>query len=118
MAKTLIVAEIQNGALMLLSWGLIFVGVILAGAIAGHVMRRVLKAIVLDKDPGDITTIEEAGSVEEAYQFEAEYYEGLSREVRVETVQLLREMHFKSTGLKFREDRKRLRRVLNIIKQA
>jgi membrane protein required for colicin V production len=39
--------EIQNGALMLLSWGLLFVGVILAGAIAGHVMRRVLKAAML-----------------------------------------------------------------------
>lgn len=62
--------------------------------------------------------VNKAGSVEEAYQFEVEYYKGLSREVRVETVQLLREMHFKSTGLKFREDRKRLRRVLNIIKQA
>ena len=62
--------------------------------------------------------INKAGSVEEAYQFEVEYYKGLSREVRVETVQLLREMHFKSTGLKFREDRKRLRRVLSVIKQA
>ncbi len=33
---------------------------------SGKIMRRVLKAIILDKDPGDITTIEEAGSVEEA----------------------------------------------------
>jgi acetyl-CoA synthetase len=33
---------------------------------SGKIMRRVFKAIVLDKDPGDITTIEEAGSVEEA----------------------------------------------------
>jgi acetyl-CoA synthetase len=33
---------------------------------SGKIMRRVLKAIVLDKDPGDITTIEEVGSVEEA----------------------------------------------------
>ena len=62
--------------------------------------------------------INKAGSVQEADQFEAEYYKGLSPEVRVETVQVLREMHFKSTGLKFREDRKRLRRVLSIIKQA
>jgi hypothetical protein len=30
--------------------------------------------------------VNKAGSVEEAYQFEAEYYKGLSREVRVETV--------------------------------
>lgn len=29
-------------------------------------MRRVLKAVILDRDPGDITTIEEEGSVEEA----------------------------------------------------
>jgi acetyl-CoA synthetase len=33
---------------------------------SGKIMRRVFKAIVLSKDPGDITTIEEAGSVEEA----------------------------------------------------
>ncbi len=31
-------------------------------------MRRVLKAVVLDRDPGDITTIEEEGSVDEARQ--------------------------------------------------
>jgi acetyl-CoA synthetase len=29
-------------------------------------MRRVLKAVTLDKDPGDITTIEDEGSVTEA----------------------------------------------------
>jgi acetyl-CoA synthetase len=29
-------------------------------------MRRVLKAVILDRDPGDLTTIEEEGSVEEA----------------------------------------------------
>jgi acetyl-CoA synthetase len=29
-------------------------------------MRRVFKAVVLDQDPGDITTIEDEGSVEEA----------------------------------------------------
>lgn len=33
---------------------------------SGKIMRRVLKAVVLDRDPGDITTIEDAGSVEEA----------------------------------------------------
>jgi acetyl-CoA synthetase len=33
---------------------------------SGKIMRRVLKAVVLDKDPGDITTIEDAGSVDEA----------------------------------------------------
>jgi acetyl-CoA synthetase len=35
---------------------------------SGKIMRRVLKAVVLDKDPGDITTIEDEGSVEEARQ--------------------------------------------------
>ena len=33
---------------------------------SGKIMRRVLKAVVLNQDPGDITTIEEEGSVEEA----------------------------------------------------
>lgn len=31
-------------------------------------MRRVFKAIVLDQEPGDITTIEEEGSVDETRQ--------------------------------------------------
>ena len=35
---------------------------------SGKIMRRVLRAVVLDQDPGDITTIEEEGSVEEARQ--------------------------------------------------
>ena len=35
---------------------------------SGKIMRRVFKAVVLDQDPGDITTIEEEGSVEEARQ--------------------------------------------------
>jgi acetyl-CoA synthetase len=33
---------------------------------SGKIMRRVLKAVVLDRDPGDITTIEDEGSVEDA----------------------------------------------------
>jgi len=33
---------------------------------SGKIMRRVLKAVTLDKDPGDITTIEDEGSVAEA----------------------------------------------------
>ncbi|HET7677386.1 MAG TPA: acetate--CoA ligase [Candidatus Limnocylindrales bacterium] len=33
---------------------------------SGKIMRRVLKAVVLDQDPGDVTTIEDEGSVEEA----------------------------------------------------
>jgi len=31
-------------------------------------MRRVLKAVILDRDPGDITTIEDEGSVDETRQ--------------------------------------------------
>jgi acetyl-CoA synthetase len=33
---------------------------------SGKIMRRVLKAVILNRDPGDMTTIEEEGSVEEA----------------------------------------------------
>ena len=33
---------------------------------SGKIMRRVLKAVTLDKDPGDITAIEDEGSVTEA----------------------------------------------------
>ena len=35
---------------------------------SGKIMRRVLKAVTLGTDPGDITTIEEEGSVEDARQ--------------------------------------------------
>jgi acetyl-CoA synthetase len=35
---------------------------------SGKIMRRVLKAVILGREPGDITTIEEEGSVEEARQ--------------------------------------------------
>ncbi len=33
---------------------------------SGKIMRRVLKAVTLGREPGDITTIEDEGSVEEA----------------------------------------------------
>ncbi|HEX9401598.1 MAG TPA: acetate--CoA ligase [Anaeromyxobacter sp.] len=33
---------------------------------SGKIMRRVFKAVTLDRDPGDITTIEDEGSVDEA----------------------------------------------------
>ena len=33
---------------------------------SGKIMRRVLKAVILDRDPGDITTNEDEGSVDEA----------------------------------------------------
>jgi acetyl-CoA synthetase len=39
---------------------------------SGKIMRRVLKAVVLNVDPGDITTIEDEGSVEEAREAWAE----------------------------------------------
>lgn len=35
---------------------------------SGKIMRRVLKAVTLDTDPGDITTIEDEGSVDEIEQ--------------------------------------------------
>jgi acetyl-CoA synthetase len=33
---------------------------------SGKIMRRVLKAVTQERNPGDITTIEDEGSVEEA----------------------------------------------------
>jgi len=45
---------------------------------SGKIMRRVLKAVTLGKDPGDITTIEDEGSVDEARQA----FENLRSEVR------------------------------------
>jgi hypothetical protein len=33
---------------------------------SGKTMRRVFRAVVLDRHPGDMSTIEDAGSVEEA----------------------------------------------------
>jgi acetyl-CoA synthetase len=35
---------------------------------SGKIMRRVFKAVILDYDPGDISTIEDEGSVYEARQ--------------------------------------------------
>jgi acetyl-CoA synthetase len=46
---------------------------------SGKIMRRVLKAVVLDRDPGDITTIEEEGSVEEARRAYEELKAGAAR---------------------------------------
>ena len=62
--------------------------------------------------------INKAGSFEKAHNFDATYYSSLSNAERIETVQILREEYFKSNGLKFREDRKRLRRIFRVIKQA
>jgi len=44
---------------------------------SGKIMRRVLKAVTLGKDPGDISTIEDEGSVEEA----REAFNTIKREV-------------------------------------
>jgi acetyl-CoA synthetase len=44
-----------------------FVG-ILPKTRSGKIMRRVLKAVTQDRNAGDITTIEDEGSVEEARQ--------------------------------------------------
>ena len=62
--------------------------------------------------------INKAGTFKEAQDFDTAYYLGLSSEKRLETVQILREEYFKSNGLEFREDGKRLRRVFRVIKQA
>ncbi|GIX48188.1 MAG: acetyl-CoA synthetase [Candidatus Tectimicrobiota bacterium] len=47
---------------------------------SGKIMRRVLKAVTLDRDPGDITTIEDEGSVEEARQAWQEMRASLEQE--------------------------------------
>jgi acetyl-CoA synthetase len=45
---------------------------------SGKIMRRVLKAVVAGVDPGDISTIEDEGSVEEARQAVAELRAGVA----------------------------------------
>ncbi|MBV9228523.1 MAG: acetyl-CoA synthetase, partial [Chloroflexi bacterium] len=35
---------------------------------SGKIMRRVLRAVTLEREPGDVSTIEDEGSVEEARQ--------------------------------------------------
>ena len=62
--------------------------------------------------------VNRARSFEEAQDFDNAYYLSLSSTQRLESVQILREEFFKSNGLKFREDGKRSRRVLRVIKQA
>ena len=47
---------------------------------SGKIMRRVLKAVTLGQDPGDISTIEDEGSVEEARQAWLEMRAGLGAE--------------------------------------
>jgi hypothetical protein len=62
--------------------------------------------------------VNKAKSFEEAQHFDNAYYLSLSSSERVESVQILREEYFKTNGLEFREDGKRLRRVFRVIKQA
>ena len=45
---------------------------------SGKIMRRVLKAVTIGSDPGDITTIEDEGSVEEAREAWLELKGGVS----------------------------------------
>jgi len=44
---------------------------------SGKIMRRVLKAVAVDRDPGDISTIEDEGSVDEARRAVEELRAGL-----------------------------------------
>ena len=59
-----------------------------------------------------------ANSFEKARDFDSDYYLNLTSAERVETIQILREAHFKSTGCLSNENGKRLRRVFRVIKQA
>jgi acetyl-CoA synthetase len=49
---------------------------------SGKIMRRVLKAVVLNVDPGDITTIEDEGSMEEARAAWAELVQAQGRRAK------------------------------------
>lgn len=49
---------------------------------SGKIMRRVLKAVTLDREPGDITTIEDEGSVDEARHAFAEMRAGIAAQKR------------------------------------
>ncbi len=62
--------------------------------------------------------INKTNSFEEAGDFDSAYYLNLTSAERIETIQILREAHFKSTGHMSHENGKRLRRVFRVIKQA
>ena len=57
-------------------------------------------------------------SFKEAREFDTAYYLNLSSAERLETIQILREAHFKSAGLLSHENGQRLRRFFRVIKQA
>jgi acetyl-CoA synthetase len=44
---------------------------------SGKIMRRVLKAVAMDREPGDLSTIEDEGSVDEAHRAVEELRAGL-----------------------------------------
>ncbi len=57
-------------------------------------------------------------SCEAAEEFDTDYYLAMSRKERLETVQLLREIHFKMKKGSENESRKRLRRTIQVLKQT
>ncbi|MEW6607255.1 MAG: hypothetical protein AB1422_09655 [bacterium] len=60
--------------------------------------------------------INKTDSFADAEQFDRDYYLKMTAKERLETVQLLRECYYKLIGTK-NEDRKRFRRVINVIEQ-
>ncbi|MFH1564085.1 MAG: hypothetical protein ABIF11_11830 [Nitrospirota bacterium] len=60
--------------------------------------------------------VNKADSFKEAEEFDRNYYLKMTGRERLETVQFLRESYYKLIGTK-NEDRKRLRRVINVIEQ-
>lgn len=61
--------------------------------------------------------IHKADSIADAEKFEQDYYSKMSGSERLETVQILREEYFKLKKGSRDENRKGLRRVLNIAEQ-
>jgi hypothetical protein len=59
--------------------------------------------------------LNKAKSFKEAQKFDDSYYTRLTPDERIEAMQLLREAHFKSTGMSIGENGNRLRRVVRII---
>lgn len=57
-------------------------------------------------------------SFDEAQEFDDDYYLSMSSKERLETMQLLREMHFKMKKGLENEGRKRLRRIIKITEQT
>jgi acetyl-CoA synthetase len=48
---------------------------------SGKIMRRVLRAVTLDKEPGDVSTIEDEGSVDEARHAWAQLKEEMDQRI-------------------------------------